>query len=1251
MATRATKRKSQEPEEDRQKRLHLNAVQKAIERSKETENQRTARISAVASRKAIKKSRLNVALTEPNVDTHYAGKMDQKCEHCKALYFSAEKTQRGFYNTCCSQGAVKLEVCKNFPKELQMLFLSMDPVAVDFREHCRNYNNTLAMGSFKAQLDQLTTPGPYCYRLHGQTYHFVGNLHPEVGNERKFAQVFIMDTSTAAEELASRPLIQDWCSQDLLEKLIDILKEHNPFVKSFKTMHEIEKEEEEAAHHENRPVRSVKMTFRVRTEDDQRRYQLPTATEVAVVYVGDDDYIPGERNVTVHQRGGQLTSLRVIDKECDPMVYPLLFPTGKYGWHLGINLNRAKGARKNVTALDFYSYHLHQREFFCPLFHSGKLFQQFVVDVWTKIEQGRLNFIRHNQDKLRGENLQSLQDYIEGDETGKIGIRYILPASHTGSVRNMIQQYHDAMAVVARTSADVDNVISAELPDKTDNPELFERVQKMMMHRPLDLDNRHVIPYNPWLIQKYNCHINLEVCGAISSVKYLYKYVYKGTTRASIRLQTNKDGVQHEVINEIDEYLDTRYVCAPESIWHIFSFKLSNRSVSVTMLKVHLPGKQTVTFQEGNEAVALERAKEAKTTLTAWFEINKKSEELALTDGAMPVGVYDSRVFLYNEMPEHFLFTTNNGWTARKNQRFSIGRMPFVGIRDTERYSLRQLLLYSKGATSFENLRTVNGVVFETFTEAARAAGFLEDDEVYIKSLEEAAGFQSAYQLRGFFSTLLIFGEISDKKAMWERFINDLCEDYEHQQCDRQTAEAMAYYDIYDRLAAMTHDPRAILDLEYSRVNQFPCQHIDYHQCEQDGQDMRSKLTQEQEDVVVAVLGALEQGGGQIFVDGPGGSGKTFVYNCIANIIHGERKSLLAIAWTGIAASLLPNGRTVSSVFKLATSAGSSFSSLNPRSADAKRLADVDLILWDEAPMSPKASLEAVDRFFRDMTDIDRPFGGKVVVLGGDFRQCLPVMDKGGVDEKVANCIKKSDLWRHFKTFRLTINMRVSNGDDTWKSELLAIGDGKRGDNITGAIKVQQCFKSSEDLSDDVFGELLITGAGFEEFSKVSILTPRNKEALEINDTILAKMPGTANTYRSFDKVEKSENYPDQSNHFSTELLNTMTPSGMPPHILNLKTGAIIMLLRNLDVKNCLCNGTRFVIEQMGDRVLQCKFVAGVRRGESVLIPMIKLTYDENLPFKLARLQFPIRLSFAMTINKSQGQTFDKIGLHLKERQ
>lgn len=76
--------------------------------------------------------------------------------------------------------------------------------------------------------------------------------------------------------------------------------------------------------------------------------------------------------------------------------------------------------------------------------------------------------------------------------------------------------------------------------------------------------------------------------------------------------------------------------------------------------------------------------------------------------------------------------------------------------------------------------------------------------------------------------------------------------------------------------------------------------------------------------------------------------------------------------------------------------------------------------------MSPKAALETVDTFYRDITKIDLPFGEKTVVLGGDLRQVLPVMDKGGVAEQIANSIKKSRLWALFRTIHLTSNMRLT---------------------------------------------------------------------------------------------------------------------------------------------------------------------------------------------------------------------------------
>lgn len=102
----------------------------------------------------------------------------------------------------------------------------------------------------------------------------------------------------------------------------------------------------------------------------------------------------------------------------------------------------------------------------------------------------------------------------------------------------------------------------------------------------------------------------------------------------------------------------------------------------------------------------------------------------------------------------------------------------------------------------------------------------------------------------------------------------------------------------------------------------------------------------------------------------------------------------------------------------------------------------------------------------------------------------------------------------------------------------------------------------------------------------------------------------------------------------------------MPPHSLELKVGAMVMLLRNLNVKHGLCNGTRLIVEEMNAHSIKCRLPSS---GKSVAIPRIDLTEaDTKLPFKLSRHQFPLRVCYGMTINKSQGQTFERVGLNLE---
>ncbi|CAF5121271.1 unnamed protein product, partial [Rotaria sp. Silwood1] len=106
----------------------------------------------------------------------------------------------------------------------------------------------------------------------------------------------------------------------------------------------------------------------------------------------------------------------------------------------------------------------------------------------------------------------------------------------------------------------------------------------------------------------------------------------------------------------------------------------------------------------------------------------------------------------------------------------------------------------------------------------------------------------------------------------------------------------------------------------------------------------------------------------------------------------------------------------------------------------------------------------------------------------------------------------------------------------------------------------------------------------------------------------------------------------------------------MPPHKRKLKIGASVMLLRNLDVKQGLCNGIRLIVRRLQNHTIDCEVTTGSNKGSRIIIPRITMTpSDTFLPFKLRRHQFPIRLLFAMTINKSQGQTFERLGLLLPQ--
>ncbi|GBM82058.1 hypothetical protein AVEN_224076-1 [Araneus ventricosus] len=180
---------------------------------------------------------------------------------------------------------------------------------------------------------------------------------------------------------------------------------------------------------------------------------------------------------------------------------------------------------------------------------------------------------------------------------------------------------------------------------------------------------------------------------------------------------------------------------------------------------------------------------------------------------------------------------------------------------------------------------------------------------------------------------------------------------------------------------------------------------------------------------------------------------------------------------------------------------------------------------------------------------------------------------------------------------------------------------------------------------DENSGSFTITWRRKDSNDKVNMPTI-STEVLSVNDLIeklLQKIPGNPLIYKSIDTVideKEFVNYPP-------EFLNSLEVPGLPPHKLQLKVGAPINLERNLDQRK-LCNGTRLIIKAPHPHVIESQVQSSYGKGKDIYINSIPLITSE-MPFQFKRLQFPVRLGFAMSINKSQGQTLKVVGLHLQE--
>ena len=675
--------------------------------------------------------------------------------------------------------------------------------------------------------------------------------------------------------------------------------------------------------------------------------------------------------------------------------------------------------------------------------------------------------------------------------------------------------------------------------------------------------------------------------------------------------------------------------------------------------------------------------------------------------------------------------------------------MSILNPNHGEVYFIRLLLQNVPGPRSFEDLRTVTEVdenqevICATFEEACLRRGLLDGNDQWVLAFQEMSHSATAFQLRAAFINCISVSQIHDIPSFWEKFKDNMSDDYyrrfsdevQHRigralsQHEREICRARGHNyalgDIKLQLIDLMGQQRVntilfpdIENCDEVFVQLLEASHVGEFHPEQEREYFERNMPRANHlqrsfchKIALALgYGAILDGQGStsvekkcFFLSGPGGVGKTFTYTLLLSMVRSRGHIALAVASSGVAACLLPGGRTAHSMFKISINTGpDTFCNIPKESPLADLIRRTKLIIWDEAPAQPRTVHETLDRSLRDICAFgaenqhlkDKPFGGKVVILGGDFRQTLPVIPSGTPHQIIHVSLSKShSLWPHFEYFELKENMRVEKVRQacpaktaeleefaTW---LLQLGDGTVGNResrytlrvpvlrpetmIFRPDNTEDELDSLERFLENIYGGYKsicsLEESGQETSERLTshetflmervIVTVVNKDVDKINNammqiSVLGDVFSTQQewTYHSRDTLREKTKVP-----VSESYLNTLEISGLPPHVLKLKIGCPVICIRNLAPSTGITNGTRMVVLDLGPKFLKVKLLTGNKAGSVHFLTKLGMSPSDKkaIPDEIAftRYQFPIKPAFAMTI-KSQGLSFEKVGIYLE---
>ncbi|CAN6904459.1 unnamed protein product, partial [Brassica oleracea] len=613
-----------------------------------------------------------------------------------------------------------------------------------------------------------------------------------------------------------------------LARLIEMLDENNCLAKLFRRARDY--------------YEGSGQEFNIRLLSDKgkgKEYDLPSTSEVAGLIVGDMSSTIGVRDIVVQFQSDTLQQIRDDHPLYMSLQYPLLFP------------------------------------------HGGRLLHQYVVDVYTAIEEDRLRWARNNQDVLRAELYSNVLDAVsKGDTDAKIiGQRFILPPSFTGRPRYLVEKYHDAMAI-CREYGNPDLFITM-----TANPNWKEIKEHLEIYGGDSPNDRPDIecPLPRIEFQKRGLpHAHILLWFGNSSRTPSSKEVDE---IISAELPNKEE--DPEAYNLVTKHM----IHGPCGVINPKSPCMENNACTK---KYPRPYNDSTSIDKSGYVLYRRRRNENESVVKNGATLNNT---FVVPHNINLLKKYEAHInvewcnrtsavkYLFKYITKEYFVWNNNSkvWSERKKGK-TIGRIVAVHPSAGDRYYLRILINKIKGPRSYDELKTFNDMKYPDFKSVCHARGYLDDDVEWLESMSEGARTATPYQLRDMFVTFLNTCFVASPKRLWEHSWKSMSEDILHKR---------------QRILGHTN-----LELDDETLEQYTLIEVEKLMRMQDRSLNDIKEMPKIKHVLLKELGNR-------------GTGKTFLYQTIISRLRSMKQIVLPVAFSGISALLLPNGRTAHSRFNI----------------------------------------------------------------------------------------------------------------------------------------------------------------------------------------------------------------------------------------------------------------------------------------------------------------------------------------------